>query len=320
MILASVLLSLSVFLSILFAINTFGPEGEKNKSQHVEARIFGYDKKKVSYLGKNGLFNRLNLKILDRLMTRYSWSKEVQLQLKRSGISLSISSLFLLCFCVSALTALILKSILPWFICIIASIAVMLIPFIILKSLNRRYLWKFIEIFPDALSVISNSIKVGHSLETGINAVARSKLGAVSQEFTTIQAELKLGLPIQTALKHLDDRLKCAETRIFVTGVGIHQEVGGNLGELLDNLEKTIRDRFVLKREIKALSAQGVMSCYVLICMPFVVFGLWSSIDPNLVRDWLATGGGKVLLLMGISFIVVAYFLMKMVTNLEAIE
>ena len=55
---------------------------------------------------------------------------------------------------------------------------------------------------------------------------------------------------------------------LFVTAVAIQGSTGGNLGEILENLSGVIRQRFKMRRKIRALAAEGRASALILSSLP----------------------------------------------------
>jgi tight adherence protein B len=68
-------------------------------------------------------------------------------------------------------------------------------------------------------------------------------------------------------LKNFARRVPLLDARFFVTAVLTQREAGGNLSEVLDNLSAIIRDRFRVKRQVRALSAHGRITGWVLACL-----------------------------------------------------
>ncbi len=192
-----------------------------------------------------------------------------------------------------------------------------LIPTLILRLAYKRYLAKFEMFLPESLAIMSNSVKVGHGMETCMDLVAKTAPYPVNREFTTVKAEIQLGMTLQQALGNLYERLRQPELKILTTGIRIHADLGGNLSEILDNLQKTIRERFTLKREIKTLSAQGIISATVLFLMPFLFTFMWIASDKQMFMDYLATDSGQRGLKICLFLEVVAFFWIKKVINIK---
>ena len=53
-----------------------------------------------------------------------------------------------------------------------------------------------------------------------------------------------------------------------VMAIRIQREVGGNLAEILHTVADTLREREYLRRQVKALSAEGRLSGYILTALP----------------------------------------------------
>ena len=64
-----------------------------------------------------------------------------------------------------------------------------------------------------------------------------------------------------------------------MTAVAIQGSTGGNLGEILQNLSTVIRQRFKMRRKIRALAAEGRASAMILSALPIGMF---------LVIQWMA--------------------------------
>ena len=69
--------------------------------------------------------------------------------------------------------------------------------------------------------------------------------------------------------------------RLFVTAVAIQGSTGGNLGEILENLSGVIRQRFKMRRKIRALAAEGRASAMILSALPIGMFLVIQIIAPD---------------------------------------
>lgn len=145
---------------------------------------------------------------------------------------------------------------------------------VFLAEVWRRRKEKFTEQLPDALTMIARSLRAGHSLTSAIELVGNETPEPLGGLFKTAYEQQKLGLWIPQALSGMLQRLDSLDLRFFITVVTIHAETGGNLSEILDKLAATIRERLVLRRQVRVFSAQGRFSGYVLVALPIVAFFL----------------------------------------------
>lgn len=319
MIFASLLLAASLFAVILTLGRILGPEGDIGKKLEIRKRI-------AEGTGSHPFLNFTSLLRQDHLsdihqvqqvLEKQSFAPYLALLLKRSGSNLSVSTFLLMHLFIAMTVFMIAKSWMPLMPAFLLSGICLYLPFFILKRKNSAYLEKFSDHLPDAISIISNNLKVGQSIENALAAVTRSVPHPVSTEFQSISGEMKLGLPLDQALRNLYERIKTSELKIFVTGINIQQELGGNLSEIMENLGKTIRERFALDREIKVLSAQGVLSMWVLLCLPFAVSSIWLVGERQLLMDYVTSGFGQKMIMLSFMLQASAFFIMKKIVKIK---
>ena len=63
--------------------------------------------------------------------------------------------------------------------------------------------------------------------------------------------------------------------------VAIQGSTGGNLGEILENLSGVIRQRFKMRRKIRALAAEGRASAIILSSLPIAMFIIIQVVAPD---------------------------------------
>jgi tight adherence protein B len=151
---------------------------------------------------------------------------------------------------------------------IIGAIIPIIIWFVVLLLIQRR-LAAFTEQLGDSLITISNALRAGYSFQQTIEVIAKEMEPPISEEFSHINNEIFMGVPLEEALRTSNKRIGSADFELVVTAVLIQREVGGNLAQVLDNISYTIMERIRMKREILALTAQGRFSAFVLLMLPF---------------------------------------------------
>ncbi len=93
--------------------------------------------------------------------------------------------------------------------------------------------------------------------------------------------------------------------------LAIQRETGGNLAETLSNLADVLRKRAQMKLKIRAMSSESKASAYIVGSLPFVVFALVWSVNPNYLDGFftetrLMIAGGIGLIWMGIGVAIMA--------------
>jgi len=155
------------------------------------------------------------------------------------------------------------------------------LPFAVLKYLRARRQKKFGAQFPDAIDMIVRSLRAGHPVPVAINMVAREMQDPIGSEFGIIADELTYGADLETTMRNLFFRVGTDDLPLFVTAVAIQGATGGNLGEILENLSAVIRQRFKMRRKIRALAAEGRASALILSSLPFGMFAIVQIITPE---------------------------------------
>jgi tight adherence protein B len=153
-----------------------------------------------------------------------------------------------------------------------ALFATFVLPILVLKFLRGRRQKKFGAQFADGLDIIVRSLRAGHPVPVAISMVAREMPDPIGSEFGIVGDEITYGADLETAMRNLYFRVGTDDLPLFVTAVAIQTSTGGNLGEILENLSGVIRQRFKMRRKVKALAAEGRASALILSSLPILMF------------------------------------------------
>lgn len=312
---AAVAVGALVFLSFRY----FGPGGRIQEEKKRKEKRMSPDHdgafEFVTNLRKNEA-DISDVQYFQDFLSQNSLTDKVVVLLRTKKWTISVSIFLLVSFVAGLLTFYFLRFVASPILAGVAGLIVMALPMLYLVYWRRRYIEKFSEHLPVALSMISGAIKSGHGLETAFETVEQSAPSPVSSEFGIVNSEVKLGVPLGTALWNLYSRIKSDDLKILITGISIHQELGGSLSEILDNLEGTIRERYSLRREISALSAQGRYSAWVLFLIPIVLVAFYFNNDREMFMDFVASSQGSSILWFVVIMDLVAFAWMRMVVKL----
>ena len=155
------------------------------------------------------------------------------------------------------------------------------LPLFVLRLMRARRQKKFAAQFPDALDIIVRSLRAGHPVPIAVNMVGREMGDPIGSEFGIVTDEVTYGADLETAMRNLYCRIGSDDLPLFVTAVAIQGSTGGNLGEILQNLSGVIRDRFKMRRKIRALAAEGRASAMILSALPIGMFVVIQFITPE---------------------------------------
>lgn len=156
------------------------------------------------------------------------------------------------------------------------------------------------------LQTIVSSLRAGYSLPQALEAVAQAGFEPTSVEFERMLGEVRVGLSISEALGNLGARMRNADFAWVVIALDINSEVGGNLSEVLETVERTLRERETLRRNVRTLSAEGRVSAAMIFALPFITLGAISVINPQYVEiylydtvGWIMAAVASTLMLIG---------------------
>ena len=188
----------------------------------------------------------------------------------------------------------------------LASFCVIGLPVFVLRSLRKRRHKAFGIQLPEALELITRSLKAGHPVPVAISLVAREMADPIGTEFGIVTDEVTYGSDMVTALRNLYERVGHEDLPLFVTAVSIQSTTGGNLREILEGLSEVIRERGKLRRKVKAISVEGRMSAYILTAVPVLLVAAVTVLMPNYYGEvidehltWYLIGGSFMWLVLG---------------------
>lgn len=180
------------------------------------------------------------------------------------------------------------------------------LPVVALRHLRKKRLKTFGVQLPEALELITRSLKAGHPVPVAISMVAREMPDPIGTEFGLIADEVTYGSDLVTALNAMFDRVGHEDLPLFVTAVSIQSTTGGNLREILEGLSGVIRERGKLRRKVRSISTEGRMSAYILTAVPVLLAIALSVVAPQLYGEvmdkpltWYMIAGSVGWLLLG---------------------
>lgn len=319
MVLTALICAIAAALLVVALVRIFGPGGAMARQRSIHARIQSGSPDDTAS-EPTGVVKRQNFgdtAALTSLLSRYDLSREVAGILTLLKIKLSVFVVLAGCAGIGIATFFFFSSMMNVIVASAIAAAAGYTPLIFLRWLHKRYIRKFTLMLPDTLSILHRAIKAGHGIETALNVVVQSTPYPVNEEFKKAIGEMQLGLSLQNALLNLYRRMESEELKILVTGIAIQQELGGNLSEILDNLEKTMRERFALDREVKALSAQGVMAGWALAGICFLLMGFTFMSDKETFIAFLGSLTGKISLSVSLGLQAVGFFIISKMVKVK---
>jgi len=178
-----------------------------------------------------------------------------------------------------------------------------------LSSFNKQ--------LPDTITLLSNSLRAGSSFLQSIELVSREGGPPMSEEMGRVVREVNLGLGMEEALHNLVRRIKSDDLDLMVTAIGIQQQVGGNLAEILDTIAFTIRERVRIKGDINTLTAQGRVSGYLVAFLPIGLGVALNAINPAFMAPLFTQTIGRILIGVGAVMMFIGFMAIRKITDIK---
>ncbi len=260
-------------------------------------------------------------KPLAQLVSRFNFARKMEAQIQQAGLTMSLNTLLIQMLVAMVLGALIgTKLHLLMFagpsVLLLAAAGFMLPYFIVLKKKTKR-LGAFEEQFPEALDFLSRAMRAGHAFSMALEMLSEESPQPLGGEFRKVFNEHNLGLPIETALTNLAERVPLIDVKFFVSAVLLQRETGGNLAEILTKLACVIRERFKVKGAVKTASAHGRITGSILTLMPVaLMFGLM-LVAPTYLTGMADDPDGRVIIAVVIVLILIGHLVVRKIVNIK---
>ncbi len=200
----------------------------------------------------------------------------------------------------------------------IASLAVPLVaPKMIVGFIRKRRLQKFRYQFPDALVMVSSSLRAGASLTTSLENLVRESKPPLNQEFALMMRNQRLGVSFDDALKRMEERIPLQEFSLFSAGTRIAREVGGNLADMLDSLADTMFKTMQTEGKIKSLTSQGKMQGMVMAGLPLLMMFALNALEPVAMHPLFHSLTGWFVLFIIAVMEVLGYLGIRKITDID---
>jgi tight adherence protein B len=167
------------------------------------------------------------------------------------------------------------------------------------------------------LRLLSSGLKAGLSMRQAFVVVIEELADPAKLEFRRVIAQTNIGVGVNEALDSLAARMPSDELNMMVRTIRVQGQTGGNLGKILDHLATTIKDRRQINRKIKALTAEGTASGWVIGFLPLSVGAFIALTQPHMRDSMLHTTPGLSALALSVMLEVVGVFFVIQLVKLD---
>jgi tight adherence protein B len=200
---------------------------------------------------------------------------------------------------------------------IAAGVAGFYAPSFYLKVQQRRRLNAFNNQLGDSINLLANSLRSGYSLLQSMETVAKELPPPISVEYARVVREIGLGLSNEQAMNNMLRRIQSDDLDLMLTAVNVQHEVGGNLAEILEVIGHTIRERVRIKGEIRVLTAQGMISGYVISFLPIVLGLVLYLMNPDYISAMFQELCGWIMVGVAATGIISGFITIQKIVRIE---
>jgi tight adherence protein B len=200
---------------------------------------------------------------------------------------------------------------------LVGAVLGVLTPSAVISFAQARRLHNLQLQLPDALMIMASGIRSGFSFMRCLQLVAEEMKPPIGAEFGRTVQEIQIGRSTPEALNRMVVRTNSYDIDLCVTAVNIQMEVGGNLSLVLETIAETIRERFRLKGEIAALTAEGRISGWILFAAPIAMFLFLMKANPEYLHVLLDDRLGIIILYLALGLQIFGGFVIKKMLDID---
>lgn len=268
--------------------------------------------------GKKGKKGKSAMDGLEEAVSKRGFAANLQLDLARADIKLRVAEFMV----VNLLTvvalflvgALILGAPLLG---LLFGVIGFFVPRIYVSFRKGKRLQQFNDQLGDCINLLANSLRSGFSIVQSMDTVAQQLAPPISVEFFRVTQEIALGLHYEQALNNMMRRVPSEDLDLMITAINIQAKVGGNLAEILDTIGHTIRERVRIKGEVRVLTAQQMISGYILTGLPAALGVVLYLINKTYISRMFTDPCGWIMLGIAAIMIAAGFFAIRKICDIE---
>jgi len=196
-------------------------------------------------------------------------------------------------------------------------IGFLFLPRMVFSYLRAVRLDQFQEQLPAAMDQLAASAKAGLSLAQAMDEVAKNATPPLSQEFSLIMQDYRLGTDLAIAISSARSRLQCRTFGLVATALLVNREKGGNLPEALETLSNSLKEIWRLEQKLITASAEGRKAIKVIAAIPFFIYLMVIVMQPELTAALTASIAGMAILVLAVVMYVLALLWLRKTLQIE---
>ncbi|MEW8680973.1 MAG: type II secretion system F family protein [Candidatus Thiodiazotropha endolucinida] len=196
-------------------------------------------------------------------------------------------------------------------------LVLLVMPKLLLIRMEAKRKEKLIHALPDALTQIASGMSAGQTFLSAVETMVNETKGPISQEFSLVLREQRLGMSLSEAMDNLAERVQTEELDLVVTATQIANDVGGNLSEIFRRLSDSLRRKMEMEGKIKALTSQGILQGWVVGLLPFFIIGALYFVDRENIAPIFTNLLGWIFLAIIIILEIIGGIMIRKIVNID---
>ena len=291
---------------------------ERLEHRRLQRRLSGQHSSADSSAQQTLLLLQENQAGLSGILAQKGYFRSLARKLQATGSQMSLVRFFGICvgfgLCGAIAAIMISNSML---VAVVATAAGMFLPFTVINRRHYKRLKAFTEQLPEALDFLSRILRAGHSLSTGLQMMGTELPDPLATEFRRCYDQHSLGAPLEDCLRDMAQRIDSTDFSFFVTAVLIQRTTGGDLSQVLNNISGMVRGRIRLQSYVKAKTAEGRFTGYILVAFPVIMFFIAYTLNPEYSGLLIRTSTGLKLMATAGGMEVMGLWAIKKITTIK---
>jgi len=306
-------------LSITLLVIGLASRGRKEPS--LEERLDRYATREVEALkdarAKGTPVSGLTASLGKRLVGRKSTEK-IAAQLASADLKVKVSEYMLLNILMVVLFALLAMAIFKTPVMALPGAAAgFYAPRLYVAQRKRARQKAFNDQLGDAINLLANALRSGYSLLQSMETASKELPPPISVEFSRVVQEIGLGISLEQAMDNMLRRMQSDDLDMMITAINVQHEVGGNLAQILETISHTIRERVRIKGEIAVLTAQQMITAYLISFLPIGLGLILYLINPNYIGLLFSEPCGWIQVGIGLTMITIGFIIIQNIVNID---
>lgn len=315
MIVAMIIVCAMIFFFCIFTIILYGILKDKMEvEKRIKGFVFGEKEHRQRTAQKRKRVKEKNNK---GVRTRKELA-QIENELYNVGIRIPVQEFLMIWIGITiAIPAVLVLAGVNKVICFVMALIIAFGPMFFVKQKKKKRKLKLEGQLVEAISVLGNALKAGHSFQAAMNNIATDMEAPISEEFGRVFKETQRGMTLEESMNRMVERTGSDDLDMLCTAIVIQRKVGGNLADVLEKISETIQSRISLRMEIKTRTASGRLSGYIVGALPFLLLAIMSILNPDYASGLMETDTGHIMLAIGLVLECIGFVVIRKIVAIK---